>query len=95
MEQLNNKIVKLCMRSVRSPGVKVLKWLHEFANKREAEIWKEFRTEMFLNHYKNWLVNGSCEACYNKAADKKQAVRDIPAIRNAKKFREASGYDPK
>jgi uncharacterized protein YjaZ len=94
-------------------GVNVLKWLHEFANKREAEIWKEFKAEMFLNRYNNWLGNGSnetpqrpadlgyyigykiCEAYYNKAADKKQAIRDILEIRDAKKFWEASGYDPK
>lgn len=94
-------------------GVNVLKWLHEFANKREAEIWKEFKSEMFLNRYNNWMGNGNnetpnrpadlgyyigykiCEAYYSKAADKKQAIRDILEIRDAKKFWEASGYDPK
>jgi hypothetical protein len=94
-------------------GVNVSKWLHEFANKLEVEIWNEFKKEMWLNRYSNWIGNGSretaerpadlgyyigykiCEAYYNKAADKKQATKDILEIKDAKKFWEKSGYDPR
>ncbi|GAA4310708.1 TPR end-of-group domain-containing protein [Nibribacter koreensis] len=94
-------------------GVNTNKRIHDFANPRERQIWKEFKQEMYLQRAYNWIGNGNqerpdrpadlgyymgykiCEAYYNKAQDKKQAIKDILEMKDAKAFFEQSGYAQK
>ena len=86
---------------------------HIFAKTRKKQIWEDFKKEMFLQRYYNWIANGDqesaekpadlgyyvgyeiCKAYYDKATDKKQAIKDFFNIQDYKAFLEKSGYDEK
>lgn len=88
-----------------------VKKLHEWGNAREAELWAEFQKDMDGSDTKRWLYGSGdnerpddlgyymgykiCEAYYNKAADKKQAVQEILNYKSAPEFLKASGYADK
>ena len=86
--------------------------LHEYGNRREKQLWLEFKKEMNGNDASNWLYQGDkakdkpadlgyyigykiVESYYNKAKDKKQAIKDILEIKDFNHFLKASGYDEK
>ncbi len=86
--------------------------LHEYGNRREKQLWLEFKKEMNNKDASNWLYQGDkakdkpadlgyyvgykiAESYYNKAQDKKQAVKDILEIKDFNAFLKASGYDEK
>lgn len=81
--------------------------VHVFANPIEKELWMEFKERMLKNDYKGWLysaVKGRpndlgywmgykiTKAFYDKAQDKKAAIREILNIGNFETFLEKSGY---
>ncbi|RYD71135.1 MAG: hypothetical protein EOP53_24180, partial [Sphingobacteriales bacterium] len=84
---------------------------HEFAKRRKKKIWEDFKEEMYLQRYYNWIANGDqesaekpadlgyyvgyeiCKAYYERATDKKQAIRDFFNLQDYKLFLEESGYD--
>lgn len=88
-----------------------VKKLHEWGNAREAELWAEFQKDMNGSDTSRWLYGSGdnnrpddlgyymgykiCEAYYNKAADKKQAIWDILNYKDATQFLKASGYADK
>ncbi|HEU0110773.1 MAG TPA: hypothetical protein VFQ73_07840 [Flavisolibacter sp.] len=84
-----------------------------YGRQHEEELKEQFKKEMFSSYYTNWMYNGSstttvgdlgyfmgytiCKAYYNKAADKKQAIKDIIELNYsdstaAERFLLASGY---
>jgi hypothetical protein len=86
--------------------------LHEYGNRREKQLWLEFKKEMNGSDASNWLYQGDkakdkpadlgyyvgykiAESYYNKAKDKKQAIKDILEIKDFNAFLKASGYDEK
>jgi len=84
--------------------------VHDFANPKEEELWLEFRARMDKKDYSGWLYSSTKErpndlgywigykitqAYYDKASDKKQAIRDILNIKDFNKFLEDSGYPSK
>ncbi len=86
--------------------------LNEYGNRREKQLWLEFKKEMNGNDASNWLYQGDkakakpadlgyyigykiVESYYNKAKDKKQAIKDILEIKDFNAFLTASGYDEK
>lgn len=84
---------------------------HEFAKTRKKQIWDDFKKEMYLQRYYNWIANGDqesaekpadlgyyvgyeiCKAYYDRAKDKKQAIKDFFNLQDYKAFLEKSGYD--
>ncbi|MGZ5135990.1 MAG: DUF2268 domain-containing putative Zn-dependent protease, partial [Flavitalea sp.] len=64
-----------------------------YGREHEQELKEQFRKEMFSTYYSNWLYNGAsaktmadlgyfmgyaiCKAYYNRASDKKKAVKEI------------------
>lgn len=81
--------------------------VHDFANPKEKELWLEFKSRMNREDYKGWLYSSSegrpndlgywmgykiTKAYYDKATDKKEAIREILGIKNFEKFLEQSGY---
>lgn len=93
-------------------GGNINRQLHEYGNRREKELWLEFKKEMNGMDKSNWLYQGDkakdkpadlgyyvgykiVESYYTKAADKKQAIKDILDIKDFNHFLKASGYDEK
>ncbi len=84
---------------------------HDFAQTRKKQIWEDFKKEMYLQRYYNWIANGDqesaekpadlgyymgyeiCKAYYDKAIDKKQAIKDFFTMQDHKAFLEKSGYE--
>lgn len=71
--------------------------IYAYGDAHEADLWREFRTEMNGTDFSHWLYQGDkskdrpadlgyfmgyriCEAYYNRAADKRQALRDILTV---------------
>ncbi|MBL7834561.1 MAG: hypothetical protein JNK18_11435 [Cyclobacteriaceae bacterium] len=84
--------------------------VHDFANPKEKELWLEFKEKMFEKNYDGWLYSAApgrpndlgywmgykiTKAYYEKANDKKQAIRDILTIKDEKRFLKESGYEEK
>jgi hypothetical protein len=82
--------------------------VHDFAEPREAELWQEFRSKMHGKDPAGWLYSSSpgrpndlgywigykiTKAYYDRAADKKQAIRDILTIEDFDVFLAKSGYE--
>lgn len=72
--------------------------IHEFADPREAELWREFQGRMHDKDFSGWLYQDSegrpydlgywmgykiTKSYYERAADKRKAVRDILDIQLA------------
>ncbi|MBC7937227.1 MAG: hypothetical protein H7Y86_17925 [Rhizobacter sp.] len=86
---------------------------HEFAKTRKKQVWEDFKKEMYLQRYYNWIANGNqesaekpadlgyyvgyeiCKAYYDRAPDKKQAIKDFFNLKDYKDFLEKSGYEEK
>lgn len=84
--------------------------VHEFANPREAELWKEFQQTMHSHDTTGWLYTDAKDrphdlgywmgykitrAYYDRATDKQQAVREIIQVRDFDEFLKKSGYGEK
>jgi Predicted Zn-dependent protease (DUF2268) len=84
--------------------------VHEFADPREAELWREFQPKMHGTDFSGWLYSGSegrpndlgywigykiVKSYYDRAADKRQAIRDILEIKDFDQFLSKSGYSYK
>jgi len=82
---------------------------HAFGFAHEAELWREFQQRMNGNDFKGWLYSespgrpndlgywmGYCisRAYYDRAPDKRKAVRDILNIADFPQFLARSGYAP-
>jgi uncharacterized protein YjaZ len=75
------------------------------------ELWREFESKMNSKEYKGWLYGPSvpgrpndlgywmgykiAKAYFDKASDKKQAVKEILNIKDFKQFLKESGYADK
>jgi hypothetical protein len=81
--------------------------VHEFADPREKELWKEFQSKMNGKDYSGWLYSSSkdrpndlgywmgykiTKAYFDSQSDKQQAVKDILQIKDPNQFLEKSGY---
>jgi hypothetical protein len=88
-------------------GKHINEHVHNFANPKEKELWKEFKTRMDKKDYKGWLygtVEGRpndlgywmgykiTKAYFDQASDKKEAVNEILNIKDFHKFLDKSGY---
>ena len=84
--------------------------VHEYANPREKELWLEFKEKMNGKDYAGWLYSGSkgrphdlgywmgykiTKAYFDKATDKKAAVKDMLNIKDFTRFLDESGYAKK
>jgi hypothetical protein len=84
--------------------------VHEFAEPREAELWREFRERMHGQDFSGWLYGSSegrpndlgywmgykiAKSYYDRAADKRQAIRDILEVEDFDAFLAKSGYPEK
>jgi hypothetical protein len=85
--------------------------VHAYANPREAELWREFQGRMHGKDAAGWLYSPAAggrpqdlgywmgykiaKAYYDRAADKKQAIRDILEIKDYDAFLAKSGYAEK
>jgi hypothetical protein len=83
--------------------------VHAYAVPRRAELWKEFKEKMHGKAFKGWLYSASgdrpqdlgywigyeiTKAYYDKAADKRQALKEILEIKDFGAFLANSGYAP-
>ncbi|HEY0510292.1 MAG TPA: DUF2268 domain-containing putative Zn-dependent protease [Thermoanaerobaculia bacterium] len=81
--------------------------IHEFADPREAELWAEFQRKMHGKDFAGWLysdVEGRphdlgywmgykiTKSYYDRAGDKRQAIREILGIQDFDAFLAKSGY---
>lgn len=81
--------------------------VHAYANPREAELWREFRQKMHGKDLSGWLYSGSegrpndlgywmgykiVKSYYDRATDKRQAIREILDIKDFDAFLAKSGY---
>jgi hypothetical protein len=88
-------------------GSHINQHVHDYANAREKELWLEFQSRSRDTNYKGWLYTSAkdrpndlgywigykiTKAYYEKASDKKVAIRDILNVKNAEDFLEKSGY---
>ncbi|HTG32276.1 MAG TPA: DUF2268 domain-containing putative Zn-dependent protease [Thermoanaerobaculia bacterium] len=79
----------------------------EFAAPREAELWEEFQRKMHGKELSGWLYSGSpgrpqdlgywvgykiTKSYYDRAGDKRQAIREILEIKDFDAFLAKSGY---
>jgi len=79
-----------------------------YGNQNEKSLWQEFKAEIDSAKFDKWLYNSNikdrpsdlgyfmgykiCEAYYQKAKDKNQAVVDILNIKDEKELLKKSGY---
>ena len=88
-------------------GRHVNRHVHEFGDPREAELWRQFRQKMHGQDYSGWLYSSSegrpndlgywigyeiTKSYYDRAVDKRQAIRDILEIKDFDAFLAKSGY---
>jgi hypothetical protein len=81
--------------------------VHAYAVPRRAELWKEFKEKMHGKDFAGWLYSSSgdrpqdlgywigyeiTKAYYEKAADKRQALKEILEIKDFGAFLTKSGY---
>lgn len=92
-------------------GLSINEKTYEWADSREAELWADFREVMGGRDNAGWLYTSRSEdepndlgywmgyqitqAYYERAEDKRQAIRDILHIEDFEAFLEASGYAEK
>lgn len=91
-------------------GSHINKHVHEFANPRERELWKEFQGKMLTKDTKGWLYSSQegrpndlgywigykiTKSYYDNSLDKKKAIDDIMHINNFEKFLKESKYADK
>ena len=91
-------------------GKHINQHVHDFADKREKELWMEFRDRMFEKDYKGWLYSSIegrpndlgywmgykiSKSYYDNSPDKKKAVHDIMNIRDFENFLEQGRYPEK
>lgn len=84
--------------------------VHAYAVPRRAELWKEFKEKMQGKDFAGWLYSSSgdrpndlgywigyeiTKAYYDKAADKRQALKEILEIKDFGAFLAKSGYGEK
>lgn len=90
-------------------GAKINPSIHEFGHANEAVLWEEFITRKDSNNWSGWLYGGKlegrpkdmgywmgfkiCEAYYQQATNKKQAVADMLNIKDFNQFLKTSGYN--
>lgn len=82
--------------------------VHAYAVPRRAELWKEFKEKMHGGDLKGWLYSSSgdrpqdlgywigyeiTKVYYDKAADKRQAIKEILEIKDFGAFLAKSGYE--
>ncbi len=117
LSYLNNRVLTTCLMegaadflAVKVTGNTINQNIYAYGNAHEAEVWADFKEDMYGKNVDNWLYQGDnteegvpadlgyfvgykiCESYYNRAEDKAQALRDILAIKNAKRFFKRSGY---
>ena len=86
---------------------------HEYGMAHEAELWREFRTQFDKTDFFPWMYGRPTDgkpndlgyfigyriakAYYDKALDKRQAVKEIITARNGnvRELLAMSGYDPR
>lgn len=82
----------------------------EFGFAHEAELWREFREDMYNDDVGGWMYGGQPEgrpadlgyfigyritqAFYERGEDKSRALQEILEVRDFESFLERSGYDP-
>jgi uncharacterized protein YjaZ len=84
--------------------------IHDYANPREEELWREFKKRMKGISRKGWLYSSNegrpndlgywmgykiVKAYYDQEEDKEKAIRTIIRTRNYKKLLRRSGYAKK
>lgn len=84
--------------------------VHDFANPKEEELWKEFEGRMFDNNFDGWLYSSQegrpndlgywmgykiTKSYYDSMDDKKQAIDDIMNIKDFEQFLVDSQYPEK
>ena len=85
------------------------KKIYMYGDAHEQELWKEFQSRMLANDWNGWLYYQKdksrpkdlgywmgykiTKAYYDKASDKKEAIREILNIQDFKSFLEKSGYE--
>jgi hypothetical protein len=83
--------------------------IYEYGDAHTTELWKEFVTQMNGNNWTDWLYSSKdksrpkdlgywmgykiTKAYYNKADDKKKAIKDILNIKDFNSFLTNSGYN--
>lgn len=94
----------------RVSGRHINEHIHRWALPREHELWASFRQRMEDEDHTGWLYGGQpdgwpadlgyfigyriCEAYFDRAEDKKRAVRELLQTRDAAQLLADSGYDP-
>ena len=89
-------------------GLNINAHIHEWANLRERELWEDFRRVMGGTDSSGWLYSSRADdepadlgywmgyritkAYYERADDKREAIREILTIRDFPAFLAASGY---
>jgi len=88
-------------------GKHINEHVHDFANPKEEELWKEFSQRMNKRKHQGWLYGSTpgrpndlgywigykiSAAYYAQAEDKQEAIYDILHIKDSKKFLDQSGY---
>lgn len=91
-------------------GKHINQHVHDFANPREKELWKEFKDKMLASDYAGWLYSSTegrpndlgywmgykiTRAYYDSMDDKNQAINDILNIKDFEAFLQRSGYSEK
>ena len=83
---------------------------HEYGIENEALLWKEFQKDMNGTDFQPWMYGKGkdgrpsdlgywiglriCEAYYNKAENKEEALMTLLKLKRAKEILEESGYNP-
>ena len=83
---------------------------HEYGLAHEKELWEEFQQEMNQNGWEPWMFGPGkdgrpadlgywigkriCEAYYEKATDKEQAIQELLKLEDLQLILEKSGYNP-
>ncbi len=84
---------------------------YEYGNANEKEVWQTFKQDMLTTKWRKWFYNQPteafphdmgyyigykiCQAYYQNAKDKKQAIKDIIEVSNCEDFLKRSKYDEK
>jgi hypothetical protein len=82
--------------------------VHRYAVPRRAQLWREFKERMHAKEFEGWLYSSSgdrpqdlgywlgyeiTKAYYEKAIDKRQAIREILQVEDFDAFLAKSGYE--
>jgi len=89
-------------------GKAITEFQHRYGDAHEKELWLMFKKDIETDNYRHWLYNSDvkdipkdmgyyigykiCEAYYKKVTDKKQAIKDIIEVTDARSFLKKSGY---